>query len=104
MPPPKPVGSAAAIEETWSPAPDHLAPIVERPDGYYWIAPGGKGEFGPFVTAAEARADRDRYDEQAPEPGESLREAEDEIGIGNWIDPETGEPAEGRSPPHFEND
>jgi hypothetical protein len=102
--PPKPVGAAAVIEETWSATPDRLAPVVHRPDGWYWIAPGGKGEFGPFATPDEARADRDRFDEQGTEPGESLREAEDEIGIADWIDPETGEPAEGRSPPHFEHD
>lgn len=28
------------------------------------------------------------------EPGESLAEAEDEIGIADWIDPDTGVPAE----------
>ena len=28
------------------------------------------------------------------EPGESLEEAEDEIGIANWVDPDTGAPAE----------
>ena len=30
----------------------------------------------------------------AYEPGESLAEAEDEIGISGWIDPDTGQPAE----------
>jgi hypothetical protein len=38
------------------------------------------------------------------EPGETLREAEDEVGINQWIDPETGEPAEGQSPPHLEQE
>jgi hypothetical protein len=28
------------------------------------------------------------------EPGESLEEAEDELGISDWIDPDTGLPAE----------
>lgn len=42
----------------------------------------------------------DAVDEDAPEPGEGLREAESEIGIADWIDPDTGEPAEGPSPPH----
>jgi hypothetical protein len=41
-------------------------------------------------------------DELAPEPGETLQEAEDEIGIADWIDPETGAPAQGQSPPRFE--
>ncbi len=98
-PPPPPVGAARVIEPT---ADDTSAPLVERPDGWYWIAPGGRQQFGPFASAAEARADRDRYDEQAPVPGETLEEAEQEIGIADWIDPETGEPAEGQSRPHLE--
>jgi hypothetical protein len=28
------------------------------------------------------------------EPGETLEQAEDEIGMSGWIDPETGEPGE----------
>ena len=28
------------------------------------------------------------------EPGESLEEAEAEIGIADWLDPDTGQPAE----------
>ena len=32
--------------------------------------------------------------DSAYEPGETLAEAEDEIGISDWIDPDTGEPAE----------
>lgn len=35
------------------------------------------------------------------EPGESLQEAEDELGIADWIDPDTGDPAEGQSHPHI---
>jgi hypothetical protein len=31
-------------------------------------------------------------------PGDTLQEAEHEIGIADWIDAETGEPAEGDSP------
>ncbi len=100
-PPPPPVGAARVIE----PAPDESsAPLLERPDGWYWIAPDGRQQFGPFASAAEARADRDRYDEAAPTPGETLEEAEQEIGIADWIDPETGEPAEGQSPPHLDAD
>ena len=38
------------------------------------------------------------------EPAESLREAEEEIGINEWLDPDTGEPAEGQSPPHIERE
>lgn len=78
--------------------------IMVRPDGYYWLAPHGKQEFGPFETLELARANREATDEEAPEPGESLQEAEDEIGIADWIDPETGEPAEGQSPPRLDDE
>ena len=33
-------------------------------------------------------------DESEVEPGETVREAEADLGIAEWIDPETGEPAE----------
>jgi hypothetical protein len=98
-----PIGAAAVITETPA-AREKLAPIIERPDGYYWVAPDGRQEFGPFDSVDAARADRDRDDEEVPAPGETLQEAEFEIGIADWIDPETGEPAEGQSPPHLEND
>jgi hypothetical protein len=79
--------------------------IIERPDGYHWIAPDGKQEFGPFESRERALADMiDRAEEEAPEPGETLQEAESEIGIADWIDPETGEPAEGSCPPHLERE
>jgi hypothetical protein len=78
--------------------------IVARPDGYHWIAPDGKREFGPFETLELALADMDAGDEFASVPAESLQEAESEIGIADWIDPETGEPAEGQSPPHLEDE
>jgi hypothetical protein len=99
---PKPlrrVGAARVIAET--PA-TGLDTIVERPDGYYWVGPDGDAEFGPFEDRLAARADRDRYNEEAPSEGETVQEAELEIGIADWIDAETGEPAEGQSPPHLE--
>jgi hypothetical protein len=74
-----------------------------RPDGYHWVAPDGKQEFGPFETLEEALADMAEADGLEPEPGETLQEAENEIGIADWIDPDTGEPAEGLSPPRFED-
>ena len=51
---------------------------------------------------AMALADMAEAGGDAPEPGESLREAEDEIGIADWIDPETGDPAEGFIRPRLE--
>jgi hypothetical protein len=83
---------------------DSSGEIVERPDGYHWIAPDGRQEFGPFETLELAQAYRDEYDEDAPDPGETLQEAEAEIGLSDWIDPETGEPAEGPCPPHLEGE
>lgn len=35
---------------------------------------------------------------------DALHEAEQSIGINEWLDPETGEPAEGQSPPHLEQE
>lgn len=78
--------------------------IVKRPDGYYWTTPDGKQEFGPFPGFEEALADMQAADAEAPEPGESLQEAESELGISDWIDPDTGEPAEGLSPPHLDGE
>jgi hypothetical protein len=95
----KPRGAAKVIAE--HPAADDAA-IVERPDGYYWVGPDGDNEFGPFDSRQAAGADRDRYSEEAPVEGETLQEAEGEIGLNDWIDAETGAPAEGQSPPHLD--
>jgi hypothetical protein len=70
--------------------------VVERPDGFYWLS--GDGEFGPFPSLIAAVQDMQRRDESEIEPGESLAEAEAEIGIADWVDPETGEPAEENVP------
>jgi hypothetical protein len=51
-----------------------------------------------------ALADMAEADGEAPEPGETLQEAEDEIGIADWIDPDTGDPAEGFLRPRLEAD
>ena len=84
---------------------DDAQAIVARPDGYHWLARDGVQEFGPFETLDEARAAMQAAsDDSQHEPAETLQEAELEIGIADWIDPETGEPAEGQSPPHLEDD
>jgi hypothetical protein len=72
--------------------------IIERPDGFYWQSTGGGRDYGPFATLLEAVQDMSGYDDSAPEPGETAQEAEGEIGIADWIDPETGEPAEEERP------
>ncbi len=86
-------------------AEDSSQKILIRPDGYYWQVPDGDQEFGPFETLELAQADMASGDDEAePLVGETLQEAENEIGIADWIDPETGQPAEGQSRPHLEAD
>lgn len=72
--------------------------IIERPDGFYWKEKGASREYGPFATLLEAVQDMQARENGAPEPGETLEEAEAEIGIAGWVDPETGEPAEEERP------
>lgn len=77
---------------------DDRARIIERPDGFYWHTEDRRTEYGPYPTLIEAVADMqtagDSGGDSLYEPGETLEEAEDEIGISNWIDPDTGQPAE----------
>jgi len=72
--------------------------VLERPDGFYWQDAETGEYFGPFPTLLDAVNDMQYSAEAEPEPGETLREAEDEIGVADWIDPETGEPAEEQVP------
>ena len=73
---------------------DDRGRIVERPDGYYWHTEDRVTDYGPFPTLLEALDDMQATGDSAYEPGETLEEAEAEIGISSWIDPDTGEPAE----------
>jgi hypothetical protein len=98
----KPRGAARVIPEAPVAAPSDDDGIVAHPDGYYWLGPDLDAEFGPFDSRSAALADRDRYSEEAPSEGETVQEAEREIGVNDWIDAETGGPAEGQSPPHLE--
>ena len=70
------------------------ARILSRLDGYWWQSNLTGREYGPFATVEAAIADMDENPELELEEGESLFEAEDEIGISDWIDPDTGVPAE----------
>jgi len=78
--------------------------ISSRPDGYYWQAIDGKQEIGPFDTYAEALADMDSGDAAGWTPGETLAEAESELGMADWIDPDSGAPAEGQAPTRIERE
>lgn len=101
---PHPTPSPAPAEDAVAGVDAESGPIVERPDGYYWVAPDGQAEFGPFESYELAQADRDAVTDEALESSEALRQAEQDIGINEWIDVETGEPAEGQSPPHLEEE
>jgi hypothetical protein len=71
--------------------------MIERPDGFYWQDKLSNKSYGPFPTLLEAVQDMQYKADSNYEEGESLEEAEAEIGIADWVDPETGEPAEGLS-------
>ena len=71
--------------------------IIERPDGFYWQA-AGEDEQGPFTTRAEAEADLLSGGAGDFEPADTVQEAESEAGIADWIDPDTGGPAEDSVP------
>lgn len=76
---------------------DHTR-VIERPDGFYWQDEASGESFGPFPTLLEAVQDMEysaSSDSELEAPaGEQLEEAEEELGISDWIDPDTGEPAE----------
>lgn len=88
----KPITPTSTLESTPS-LDEEASRVMVRPDGFYWVADDGRQEFGPFTTATEAMAAL-REGEAALEPGETVAEAEAEIGIADWVDPETGQPAE----------
>ena len=46
--------------------------------------------------------DLNEFADWGGDPSETLPEIEREIGLSEWIDPETGRPPEGQSPPHLE--
>src|SRR5919108_2956275 len=78
--------------------------ILERPDGFYWESKQTKELRGPFESRAEAEADLlaggggDGEFEAADLADGTLQEAESELGISEWIDPDTGGPAEDNVP------
>ena len=73
--------------------------ILERPDGFYWGS-RAKELRGPFETRAEAEADllAGGAAHEEFEDKDTLQEAESELGISEWIDPDTGGPAEDNVP------
>ena len=75
--------------------------VIERPDGF-WVQPlAGGPESGPFASLIEAIEDQRAPDEEEPQSAQALAEVERELGVCDWIDPETSAPAED-SVPHLE--
>ena len=77
--------------------------LFERPDGFYWQSRDSAHEYGPFPSLLEALTDLEaneapEADEEALEVAETLAEAEAEVGISGWIDPDSGELAEEERP------
>lgn len=95
-PPKSPVAPEPVIEDTASGdlAPPDVGAVIQHPDGWYWLAERGSQQFGPFASAADALADMHAAADDGLEPGETLEEAEDELGVAGWVDPDTGELAE----------
>jgi len=77
---------------------DEEARLIERPDGYYWQNKLTEKLHGPFATLLDAMEDTQYREDSDYEEGASLHEAEVEIGIADWINPDTGELAEGSAP------
>lgn len=63
-----------------------LDQVVVRPDGYYWVADGGRQEFGPYTSAARALAVAREAAEAAAEEQKRLRDAAAEIGVDERLD------------------
>jgi hypothetical protein len=80
-----------------TPSENDQTQMIERPDGFYWQDKLTEKMYGPFRTRLEAAQDMQGQSDNGYEEGESLEDAESEIGIADWIDPETGQPAEGVS-------
>ncbi len=68
--------------------------IVERPDGFFWQDKEADGLFGPFATLLEAVQDMEYNAESGYEEAAGLEEVEQELGLSDWVDAETGELAE----------
>ena len=89
--PPEPGFDEASLAD--SSLPDDGS-VVRHPDGYYWMSPDSHQQFGPFATLQEALDDMNAAGDDSIEPGETLHEAEQELGMADWVDADTGELAE----------
>jgi hypothetical protein len=72
--------------------------VIKRSDGYYWESKEKGETYGPFATLAEAELDMLSSGGDEYEPSDTLQQAESELGISEWIDPDSGVPAEDNVP------
>ena len=76
---------------------DETVSVIERSNGFYWRLNGEKRLRGPHASLLAVVDDidsRTATGSAVVESCVSLEEAEDEIGVAGWIDPDTGLPAE----------
>jgi len=98
-------GESRPVQEA---AVEHRDSIIEQDGAFYWLDSENETLIGPFRTRRAAVADRDSpgpIDEDlsgAPDL-DAVLEAEAEIGIEDFIDPDTGEPTHGYEP-HVRDD
>ncbi|MBI5923717.1 MAG: hypothetical protein HY847_18990 [Betaproteobacteria bacterium] len=80
------------------------ARILQRNDGFYYQDKKTEEEFGPFASLDKAVAHMENasISEADLEAEDDLKEIEEELGIADWIDPDTGDLAE-ESIPHIED-
>jgi hypothetical protein len=98
---PKPLrrrGAARVIAETAPGAREDERGFIEHPDGWYWVAPDGRQQFGPFESHSLAREDRDRCSVEAADEGETLQDVERQTGLDDHIDIQTGRPVDDDTP------
>ncbi|MCZ7564611.1 MAG: hypothetical protein M5U08_13245 [Burkholderiales bacterium] len=67
------------------------ARILERPDGFYWQSKQTGKEFGPFESLAAAVEDVGFSADAELDVPDTLEEAEADLGVEGYIDPQTGD-------------
>ncbi|MCZ7653849.1 MAG: hypothetical protein M5R42_05520 [Rhodocyclaceae bacterium] len=76
------------------------ARVIERPDGFIGRTRTADGECGALPDP-DPRPRKTWSTATSPTgPGETLAEAEDELGISDWIDPDTERTSRGRRAAH----
>ena len=86
------------------PLPDDVAAefddtlVIERPNGFYVRWKTGDRETGPFASLVEAIESERPAEEAEGDPVAALLAAEADLGVSDWIDPETHAPAEDHVP------